>query len=87
MSVRADNRLGDAPMLPVACRSCGTTVLARKSSWHQTTVQWSQEAMAACTAWQPGCSVRGQSPVCYPLRASIAAAVVEGDLPVVDDGR
>ncbi len=87
MSVRADNRLGDAPMLPVACRSCGTTVLARKSSWQQTTVQWSKDAMAACTSWEHGCSVRGELPVCHPLRDSIARAVVEGGLPVVDDGR
>lgn len=87
MTVRTDNRLGDAPMRPVACRSCGTTVLARKSSWAQTTVQWSAEAMAACTSWDPGCSVRGELPVCHPLRDSIARAVVDGDLPVIDDGR
>lgn len=87
MTVRADNRLGDAPMVPVACQRCAATVLARKSSWQQTTVQWSKEAMASCSSWDAGSSVRGEFPVCHPLRDSIARAVVDGDLPVLGDGR
>ncbi len=35
-SVKTDNRLDEMPMVPVACRSCGARVLARKSSWSQT---------------------------------------------------
>jgi hypothetical protein len=85
MSVRPDNRLADAPMHPVACRTCTAVVLVRKSSWQQTSVQWSGQAMAACTSWDPGCASRGQLPVCERLRESIAAAVVEGELPVLDD--
>lgn len=84
MSVRADNRLANAPMHPVPCGTCGAVVLARKSSWHQTTVQWSDEAMATCTSWVPGCPSRGELPVCEELRASIARAAVDGRLPVLE---
>jgi hypothetical protein len=86
MTLRADNRLADAPMHPVGCRSCGATVLARKSSWHQTSVQWSEEAMATCTSWVAGYPSRGQLQACQDLRDSIARAVVDGELPVLDDG-
>jgi hypothetical protein len=85
MSVRPDNRLADAPMHPVACRSCTAVVQVRKGSWQQTSVQWSEQAMAACTSWDPGCASRGQLPVCELLRESIAEAVVTGELPVLDD--
>jgi hypothetical protein len=84
MIVRADNRLDDGPMHPVGCRSCGAGVLVRKSSWQQTTVQWNESAVATCTGWNPGCSVLGRFPVCEEMRASIAQAVVEGVVPVVD---
>ncbi|TYL55869.1 hypothetical protein FXB39_01305 [Nocardioides sp. BGMRC 2183] len=84
MSVRADNRLADGPMHPVGCGSCGAQVLARKSSWQQTTVQWDETATATCTDWDPGSATRGRFPVCEQMRASIAQAVVDGLLPVVD---
>ena len=48
MTVCADNRLDDAPMVPVDCRRCAATVLVRKSSWAQTSVPWDAAAMAAC---------------------------------------
>ena len=47
-SVREDNRLDETPMVPVACRNCGARVLARKSSWNQTSVQWNADATARC---------------------------------------
>ena len=47
-SVRQDNRLDEMPMVPVMCRNCGAHVLARKSSWNQTSVQWNAEATARC---------------------------------------
>ncbi len=40
MAIRPDNRLDDAPMVPVACTRCGAGVQVRKSSWNQTSVQW-----------------------------------------------
>lgn len=84
MSVRADNRLDDAPMYPVRCRSCAAEVLARKASWQQTTVQWDESAVATCSGWNPGSSTSGRFPVCEEMRASVAQAVVDGVLPVVD---
>jgi hypothetical protein len=48
MTVRTDNRLTDAPMVPVTCRRCGAEVWARKSSWQQTSVQWDATAAALC---------------------------------------
>lgn len=45
--VREDNRLGEMPMVSVSCRNCGARVLARKSTWNQTTVQWNAEATAS----------------------------------------
>ncbi|KRC50286.1 MULTISPECIES: hypothetical protein [unclassified Nocardioides] len=85
MGVRPDNRLADAPMHPVACASCAGRVLVRKASWHQTSVQWTDEAQAACTSWSPGSAVLGFPPVCDRLRTSIADAVLDGTLPVVGD--
>ncbi|GAA4088172.1 ferredoxin [Nocardioides kongjuensis] len=83
MGVRPDNRLADAPMHPVACASCAARVLVRKASWQQTSVQWSDDAMAACSSWSPGSAVKGLPPVCDRLRDSIAQAVVDGTLPVL----
>ena len=48
MTVRPDSRLADAPMVPVSCRRCGARVLARKSSWEQTSVQWDAAGTARC---------------------------------------
>ena len=48
MTVRPDNRLSDAPMVPVHCKSCEARVLVRKSSWEQTSVQWDATATARC---------------------------------------
>ena len=41
---RADNRLADAPMAPVELSALRRTVLVRKSSWYQTSVQWTATA-------------------------------------------
>ncbi|MDG5482692.1 ferredoxin [Mycolicibacterium gadium] len=90
MSVRADNRLADAPMVPVACRACGAEVLARKSSWEQTSVQWSADAMARCpqrrnaeSLTAPGRPTLFLS--CSELSESIHDAVAAGRLPIVDE--
>ncbi len=91
MTVRADNRLADAPMVPVTCRRCGAEVLARKSSWQQTTVQWDAVALARCPQRREACqlSAHGTRSVflsCSELRDSILDAVVSGELTVLDDG-
>ncbi|GAC1411013.1 MAG: hypothetical protein NVS4B6_32210 [Mycobacterium sp.] len=90
MTVRPDNRLADSPMVPVECRRCGACVLARKSSWNQTSVQWNADACASCLERRDADnlaahSVRGLFLACSALRDSIVDAVRNGDLPVVDE--
>ena len=90
MTVRPDNRLADAPMVPVVCSRCGACVLARKSSRHQTSVQWNAEASAACLERRDAENLaahsgRGLFLACSALSGSIRDAVRNGDLPVVDE--
>jgi hypothetical protein len=89
-SAREDNRLDEMPMMPVACRNCGAQVLARKSSWNQTSVQWNADATARCAerAEAQGMSAhtgRSVFVACSALSDSIADAVRRGDLSVVDE--
>ncbi|AKK27789.1 hypothetical protein [Mycobacterium sp. EPa45] len=90
MGVRPDNRLDDAPMVPIDCRRCGAGVQVRKSSWNQTSVQWTGPALdrceERCTAIQlAGESGRGLFLACSALSGSIVDAVRAGTLRVVDD--
>ena len=89
-SVRADNRLDEMPMVPVGCRLCGACVLARKSTWNQTSVQWNADATARCaeraeTQKMSAHGGRGVFLVCSALSESIVDAVRHGDLPIVDE--
>jgi hypothetical protein len=89
-SVRADNRLEEMPMMPVACRNCGARVLARKSSWNQTSVQWNADATARCAERRDAQKIsasggRGVFLVCSALSESIVDAVRHGDLSIVDE--
>ncbi|MCC5577996.1 ferredoxin [Microtetraspora sp. AC03309] len=91
MTIRQDNRLLDgAPMLPLRCHQCGTRVQVRKSSWHQTSIQWDKEAVDACLerrASTPGGGPNGDRfPACEALRQTIRQAVLDGAIPVPDDG-
>jgi hypothetical protein len=91
MTVRPDNRLADAPMLEVQCRRCAATVLARKSSWHQTSVQWDAAATARCEERHDAQRLlpdgeRGLFLTCSALGDSIADAALRGALPTVDSG-
>jgi hypothetical protein len=90
MTARTDNRLADAPMVPVTCRRCGAKVLARKSSWQQTSVQWDAAAMARCPQRRAAdlLTTHGRRDVflaCSDLAESIRTAAHDGELPVVDD--
>jgi hypothetical protein len=89
MTVRPDNRLADAPMVPVSCRRCGASVLARKSTWDQTSVQWSAQASAQCLERQDAEQLTGHGYgvflACSALRDSISMAAGEGALPIVDE--
>jgi hypothetical protein len=89
-SVKEDNRLDEMPMMPVMCRSCGARVLARKSSWNQTSVQWNADATAQCTERADADKMsahasRGVFIVCSALSESIVDAVRHGDLSIVDE--
>jgi hypothetical protein len=89
-SVRQDNRLGEMPMVPVACRYCGAHVLARKSSWNQTSVQWNADATGRCVERAESQRIsapgsRGVFLVCSALSESILDAVRHGDLAIVDE--
>jgi hypothetical protein len=89
-SGRADNRLDEVPMAPVACRNCGARVLARKSTWNQTSVQWNADATARCAERaeaqkMPTHGGRAVFLVCSALSESIVDAVRHGDLPIVDE--
>ncbi|HKI42446.1 MAG: ferredoxin [Mycobacterium sp.] len=86
-SVKTDNRLDEMPMVPVACRSCGARVLARKSSWNQTSVQWNADATARCAERAAAEQMfgRGVFLACSALGESIVDAVRHGDLAIVDE--
>ena len=90
MAVRPDNRLADAPMVPVACHRCGACVLARKSSWNQTSVQWNADAMARCVERADAQRIstpggRGVFLACLALQQSMLEAVRRGGLAIVDE--
>jgi hypothetical protein len=90
MAIRSDNRLDDAPMVPVSCGRCGAGVQVRKSSWNQTSVQWTGPALNRC---EERCSAaqlarlnsRGLFLSCSALTESIAEAVRSGHVRVIDD--
>lgn len=88
--VREDDRLDEMPMMPVACRNCGARVLARKSSWNQTSVQWNADATNRCAERADARKIsvpgsRGVFLACSALSESILDAVRHGDLSIVDE--
>jgi len=89
MTVRPDNRLADAPMVPVSCQRCTASVLVRKSTWDQTSVQWSAQASAQCLERREAQKLAGHGYgvflACSALRDSISMAAGKGALPIVDE--
>ncbi|MFE3226075.1 hypothetical protein [Nocardia sp. NPDC059228] len=81
MTIRADNRLATTPMNPIRCQACDAVVHVRKSSWQQTSIQWSEASRLACLTRE---STTPDSATCTPLKASIDAAALSGTLPVLD---
>jgi hypothetical protein len=71
-------------MSEVACLDCLATVRVRKLSDHQTSIQWSDEAVAACAEFTRARAERSVTlPVsCSRLQSSIARAVAEGHVEV-----
>ena len=73
---------------PLSCERCGTTVLVRKSSLAQTSVQWPDGA-EGCAEFADVLAADGPPrtaviPTCTRLRATIEEAVREGQLVVAD---
>jgi hypothetical protein len=78
-------------MQPVTCHLCSARVLARKSSWEQTSVQWNAASLQQCVRRRQaadGSGGAGATPVflqgCSDLRDSIETAVRCGALTVLD---
>ncbi|MCG7592534.1 ferredoxin [Mycobacterium sp. PSTR-4-N] len=88
MTVRPDNRLADAPMVSVTCRRCRADVQVRKSSWNQTSVQWTAAASQLCEERCQAAQLESHGGrlflTCSALAESITAAVHSGSLSVVD---
>ena len=81
---RIDERLVDGvPMRPLQCRRCEATVQVRKSSWHQTSIQWSTEAVSACHERRAGTDERFEA--CQALRDSVREAALNGEIEVIDE--
>ena len=69
----------------VECERCGAGVLAAKFSPQHTVVQWSAEAVRACSEFYAAASLGRPSALvqgCGSLRDSIDAAVAAGRLEV-----
>lgn len=77
----------DRPMRELACRRCATTVLVRKNTLSQTSIQWLADAGQTCSelAEQRAAGVpTGLVAGCTALRESIDDAVRDGRLEVLD---
>jgi hypothetical protein len=74
-------------LTPLRCQACQSEVLVRKSSPHQTSVQWTDNPAARCPVFAK-LSAEGNSPgrpdSCAQLEKTIKWAVDEGVLEVAD---
>jgi hypothetical protein len=68
----------------VACLDCLATAKVRKHSEHQTSIQWTDDAVAACAEFTRARAegAGGLREGCSRMRASIARAVAEGRVPI-----
>ncbi|MFD5654215.1 ferredoxin [Streptomyces sp. NPDC127039] len=93
--MRVDNRLDarradGVPMRPLACERCAAEVLVRKSSWQQTSVQWTARATATCAERDAADGTSGTGGTegafegCRSLRDTIREAALRGRIEVVD---
>lgn len=87
VAVLRDERDDGRSMQELACRRCGTTVLVRKDTFAQTSIQWCTDPGRSCAELAErraaGAST-ARVAACESLRASIDDAVASGRLPVGD---
>ncbi|MGV9678940.1 hypothetical protein ACWDSJ_26975 [Nocardia sp. NPDC003482] len=69
-------------MTPLSCATCGTGVLVRKASAHQTSVQWTADPAAHCPIFRDLHTGPGRPDSCPNLEKTIDHAVAEGLLEV-----
>ena len=74
-------------MQPLQCTECGAAVLVQKNSWEHTSVQWNDDARAACRELAGGAAHRVGAPLerCQTLTDVIENAARSGSIPVADD--
>lgn len=80
----------DRLMQELVCRRCATTVLVRKSTRTQTSIQWLADAGETCTELaerRAAGTHTGLVSGCTALRASIEDAVRERRILVLDEVR
>lgn len=84
---RVDERLDDTPMRRLQCLRCEATVQVRKSSWHQTSIQWSAEAVSVCHERRAavGETADERFQACQALRDSVREAALNGEIEVIDE--
>jgi hypothetical protein len=69
----------------VACERCGAVVQAAKFSFQHTSVQWDAAAVRQCAEFTARAAAGEQTALmerCASMRDSIAAAALDGRLPV-----
>ncbi|MFC7446827.1 hypothetical protein [Rhodococcus daqingensis] len=72
----------------MACTRCGNRVLAEKTSWHHTAIQWTSESESSCAEFRGGKPSRARLvrvQVCDALQRSIDQAALDGRLDVPEN--
>ena len=75
----------DARLVEVACLDCLATVRVKKNSPHHTSVQWSDDAVAACPEFTKMSQQTEGRPVhatCPRMMASIERATADGEIEI-----
>jgi ribosomal protein L18 len=72
-------------LVELACQECRARVMVRKNSEHHTSIQWTQDAVAACATFSELNQLEDGRPIhsgCPRLVASIEEAVRDGTVPI-----
>ncbi|RAX45955.1 ferredoxin [Arthrobacter sp. AQ5-05] len=86
MDQQSDARLLEIPLQSLDCTECVARVLVRKSTWQQTSIQWTEEALESCRelpATRCGERPKDRFIGCESLRNEIREATNDGRLEVV----